>query len=53
MSQDSEELKDLRKSLKIEEGRPSLVQLLDEALEIMQSLEKRLRTIERMYEEND
>ena len=52
MSEDLRKIQELRKSLKAPQ-RASLLLILDEALEIIESIEKRLRLLEKAHEETD
>lgn len=52
MKMDHQRIEDLRKSLRVEQ-RGSLLVVIDECLEIMESMEKRLRYMEKANEETD
>jgi hypothetical protein len=52
VSEDLRHIKDLRTSLKVPQ-RASLLTILDEALEILESIERRLRYIEKPHEETE
>jgi hypothetical protein len=52
VSEDADRIASLRKSLKVPQ-RVSLIEIIDETLEIMARLEKRIRALEKNYEETD